>query len=377
MSKRKQQGTENFESKKLKHVQKEEKQEIKVPEITEIFADPTLDVTFKMLFGNDLNKDILISLLNSLLNFTGSREIVEVEINTNELPISFFSSEKGQSGITSSVDILCTNQGQQKIAIEMQGQRTKYFLAREQEYMAKLISGQVKEGEGKLYHDKVLETYIIVIGKANIFLGNTALRDQKLFEIDVKPIVMQTNEIVPGNKMHWKFFELPKFQESDNYKSISKESPLKEQWLEFLIDCSKQEEAPDRSEIIKRGYEIMKVATWSSDTQALYWKQKMNELDLIETQQELEYEAFERGEVKGKLKGEIKGEISKIKGFLDFGISSEQIIPKLKFLTHDKVKDKLDSNLTYIRDHLEDSDSDICDELGLVGSLSDFGTIDI
>jgi hypothetical protein len=26
-------------------------QEIKVPEITETFADPTLDVTFKMLFG--------------------------------------------------------------------------------------------------------------------------------------------------------------------------------------------------------------------------------------------------------------------------------------------------------------------------------------
>jgi predicted transposase/invertase (TIGR01784 family) len=355
-----------------KKTKREENPEAKVPEITETFADPTLDVTFKMLFGNDLNKNILISLLNSLLNFTGSREIVEVEINTNELPISFFSSEKGQSGITSSVDILCTNQGQQKIAIEMQGQRTKYFLAREQEYMAKLISGQVKEGEGKLYHDKVLETYIIVIGKANIFLGNTALRDQKLFEIDVKPMVMQTNEIVPGNKMHWKFFELPKFQESDNYKSISKESPLKEQWLEFLIDCSKQEEAPDRSEIIKRGYEIMKVATWSSDTQALYWKQKMNELDLIETQQELEYEAFERGEVKGKLKGEIKGEISKIKDLLDLGISKETITPKLKFLTQDKIREEFDHNFEYIRNHLEDTDSQICDELDLVGKLSDF-----
>jgi hypothetical protein len=32
------------------------------------FADPTLDVSFKMLFGQDKNKDILISLLNSLLN---------------------------------------------------------------------------------------------------------------------------------------------------------------------------------------------------------------------------------------------------------------------------------------------------------------------
>jgi len=356
-----------------KKTKREENPEAKVPEITETFADPTLDVTFKMLFGNDLNKDILISLLNSLLNFTDDKEIVEVEINSNELPISFFSSEKGQSGITSSVDILCTNQGQQKIAIEMQGQRTKYFLAREQEYMAKLISGQAKEGEGKLYHDKVLETYIIVIGKANIFLGNTALRDQKLFEIDVKPMVMQTNEIVPGNKMHWKFFELPKFQESDNYKSISKESPLKEQWLEFLIDCSKQEEAPDRSDIIKRGYEIMKVANWTPDQKALYWKQKMNEIAFLEAQQLQEeealikaHEAFE----KGQLRGEIKGEIGKIKMALENKWEDDKIVKKLKH-THDKftsIKEYFEQNPTQLTE--DDNESIIMGELGLLDDYS-------
>ena len=82
------------------------------------------------------------------------RKLFKVEINTNELPVYSFSKEKGESGITGSVDILCTNVGKQKIAIEIQGQRTKYFLAREQEYMAKLIASQVKEGEGKLYHLK-------------------------------------------------------------------------------------------------------------------------------------------------------------------------------------------------------------------------------
>lgn len=346
---------------------KEKEQKVNIPET---FADPTLDVTFKMLFGNDLHKDILISLLNSLLGFIGNKEIVEVQINTNELPISGFSSEKGQTGISSAVDILCTNKGKQKIAIEMQGQKTKYFLPREQEYMAKLIAGQVKEGEGKLYHKKVLETYIIVIGKANIFSGDTALKNQKLFEIDVKPMVIQTNEVIPGNKMFWKFFELPKFQESDNYQGINRDSSLKEQWLEFLINCSTQKEEPDRNEMIKKGYEIMKVAKWDNDTKVLYWKQKMNEQAILEVQEEtLEkvQEAFD----KGKLKGEIKGEISKIKDFFELGVLQEQIIPKLKFLTKDKVRDKIDTNLTYIQEHLEEADSDICDELGLVGDLSE------
>ena len=369
--------------KKRKIEEKKENQETKIPEIAETFADPTLDVTFKMLFGNDLNKDILISLLNSLLGFTGHKEIVEVEINSNELPVSFFSKEKGESGITSAIDILCTNKGKQKIAIEMQGQKTKYFLPREQEYMAKLISLQVKEGEGKLYHEKVLETYIIVIGKSNIFVGDTKLQNQKLFEIDVQPMVIQTNEIIPGNKMFWKFFELPKFQESDNYRTIDKDSALKEQWLEFLIDCSKKDEEPDRSEIIKRGYEIMKVANWTPDQKALYWKQKMNEIAFLEAQQLQEeeaiikaQEAFEKGiakgELQGKLKGEIKGEISKIKDLLELGISQEKIIPKLKFLTQEKVKGEFDHNFDYIRTHLEDTDSQICDELDLVGRLSDF-----
>jgi len=337
--------------------------------ITETFADPTLDVTFKMLFGDDNNKDILISLLNSLLGFVGNDEIIEVDINTNELPISFFSEEKRQSGITSAVDILCTNKGKQKIAIEMQGQKTKYFLAREQEYMAKLIAGQVKEGEGQQYDEKVLKTYIIVIGKANMFLGNTALKDQKLFEVDVQPVVIQTKEVVPGNKMFWKFFELPKFKESENYAHIDKDSSLKEQWLEFLIDCSTKQEKPDRSDIIKKGYEIMEVAKWEPDIKTLYWKQKMNEISLIETQEALKEEEYTRGEMKGKLKGEIKGEISKIKDFFDLEIPREKIIPKLKFLNDDKVKDNIESNLTYIQAHLDDSDSEICNELGLVGSL--------
>ena len=362
-------------SKKVKALKKLAESDIKIPEI---FADPTFDVTFKMLFGNDAHKDILISLINSLLGFQGEKEIIAVEINTNELPISKFSSDRGESGVTSAVDILCTNKGKHKIAIEMQGQRTKYFLAREQEYMAKLISNQVKEGEGKLYNEKVLETYIIVIGKANIFFGSTALKDQKLFELDIMPLVMQTYEVVPFNKMFWKFFELPKFKESSNYKSMSKDSPLKEQFLEFLLDCSEKEEEPDRDEIIKKAYEVMKVAKWDGDKKALYWKQRANEQDFLATQESLKDEMFEKGKIKGKIegkiegkiKGEIKGEISKVKALMEEGVPQEKIITKLKFLTQAKIFDKLASNLRYIQNHINDSDSFICDALGLVENLS-------
>ena len=368
MKKKNQENQDDNPKKKQKLNPKEEGQE------TEIFADPKYDVTFKMLFGNDENKDILISLLNSLLGFEGDKEIVEVEINSNELPVSVFSQAKGLSGVTSSVDVLCTNVGKQKIAIEMQRQKTKYFLAREQEYMAKLIAGQVKEGEGKKYDEKVLETYIIVIAKDNIFVGNTVLTDQKLFEIDVVPMVFQTGEIFPGNKMYWKFFELLKFEQSEGYKNIDKASPLKEQWLEFLLDCSQQKEEPDRNEIIKKGYGIMEVAKWNADTQALYWKQKVNEQDLLELQelatqeQELaKQEEFKKGEIKGELKGEIKS----VKTLTGLNIEMGQILGTLKFLLGDSEK-KTVENVSYIQGHINDSEEDICAHLGLLGDSGDF-----
>ena len=329
--------------------------------MTEKFADPTFDVTFKMLFGNEKHKDILISLLNSLLGFKGNREITEVEINSNEFPVSFVSSDKGESGISSSVDIVCINKGKQKIAVEMQRQKTKYFLAREQEYMSKLITNQVKEGEGQQYHEKVLETYIIIIGKSNIFTGNTALKDQKLYEIDVVPTIVQTQEVFPGNKMYWKFFELPKFAKSDSYKNITAGSPLKNQWLEFLVDCSKQSEEPERHEIIKRGYEIMEIAKWNPNTKVLYWKQKVNEQDLLETQEDAKKEAFD----KGKLKGEIKGEISKIKMGLENELPEEKILKKLNH-----TKEKFPEIKQYFAEHQsaleeDDNESILIGELGI------------
>ncbi|AVP88182.1 hypothetical protein phytr_12580 [Candidatus Phycorickettsia trachydisci] len=63
--------------------QKVKKQDYE-PDVPEIFGDPTYDVTFKMLFGTEHNKDISVSLLNSLLGFTGGKEIGEVQINTNK-----------------------------------------------------------------------------------------------------------------------------------------------------------------------------------------------------------------------------------------------------------------------------------------------------
>jgi len=129
------------------------------------------------------------------------------------------------------------------------------------------------------------------------------------------------------------------------------------------MKCVSQQRQLNKSEKVKKKYGVMKAITWEQEV--LSWKQRVTAQDILETQEELRREAFE----KGKIEGEIKGEISTIKALIKFKIPQEKIVTRVKFFTQDKVKEQLESNLIYIQNHLEDSDSDICDELGLVGNL--------
>ncbi len=337
----------------------------------EIFADPTYDVTFKMLFGNDKNKDILINFLNNLLDFKGEKEIIDAVIISNELPVEGFSSKKDKkSGIKSAVDVLCITTSGQEIAIEMQNKQKDYFLTRTQEYMSKLISGQVKEGQGAEYDTAVLDTHILIIGKQNMFRGKFALKNQNLFEIDVIPTIVQTGEEMPGNKMHWKFFELSKF--AKNYKGvvIDKLHSLKEQWLDFFLRCNTQNEIPDNiNDIIKKGYNIMKIANLSNEQKVLYWKEKQDELDALKEQellkQELAEKAFKEGEFKGiqkeKARSVVKNEISNIKFGIENELPEEKIVKKLNYTKpyFQVIQEHLNNG------HFDDTESVIGDHLHL------------
>lgn len=343
-------------------------QEKVIPEQT--FADPTYDSTFKMLFGNDQHLDILISLLNALLGFSGRKKITEINLQNNELPIPSIPRGNEKPYAKQAIDIICTNQAKQKIAVEMQGYKTPYFLARQQTYMAKLISGQIKEGIGKTYHEDILETHIIIIARNEIFSGDTTLQDPNLFEIDFFPACQQTGEMMPGNKMYWKFFELPKFARSDNYNTVDRESPIKEQWLEFLINCKSSTSIPERAAIIQKGYEIMEVSKWSPDLQAAYWKQKDeeeaiihgHEVELRESNARSKEEGKIEGKIEGNLEGEIKGEIGQIKLIIQLNADISTFRNSLNYLGDEQIAQLVG----YLNDgHLNETNEEIAQALHL------------
>lgn len=338
-----------------------------------VFADPTYDITFKMLFGSEQNKELLLSFINSLLSFEGGREVLEVEINSNELAQTNIGEIKG------SVDILCTSRDNQKIAVEMQRKDKNYYLARTQQYMSKLISGQVKTGENSIYHKAIMDTYLLSIEKENVFYGPYRLENEEIYEITVVPTVVETGQLVPGNKMHWKFFELPKFAKALEGQIPEERNSLKIQWLDFLVSCRKHTEIPENiAEIIKKGYEIMNRANWTPDQEALYWKacadavseREERENDIkkarLEAQEEGREEGREKGIKEGREEGKIEAEVAMIKTLINLGIENNNILSSLKNIPQNKASD----TILYVNDHLSDSDIQICIDLRLIGEFS-------
>jgi predicted transposase/invertase (TIGR01784 family) len=355
-------------------------------EIAEVllpFADPTFDTTFKMLFGSKEHGNILISLLNSLLDLSSAKKITALEIITETLQTPIFSYSAGESSISGAVDVLCTTTSGQKIAVEMQRAKQPYFLARTQHYMSKLISVQVNEKSGSEYHKEMLDTYILVLEKQNLFTGQHELSNKTIYEIEVEPTIKQTGEVFPGNKMHWKFFELSKFKEHNDSKNLTKDSSLKYQWLEFLIDCGNQLNEPDRHELIRKGYNIMKMMQWEGDKQALYWKEQTRELDFVESQKEEKEKAFadgkmegikegelkglEKGKLKGELVGKVKGEVGKIKFGLKYKVEQEKIAEELNYTKpfFTEIKDYFNST----PENFNKRDTMICEDLKLLGKI--------
>lgn len=314
----------------------------------DVFADPTYDATFKMLFGKQSNIEITKSFLNTMLNFIGTdNEIDDLKIISSDLI------QEDVKAIESAIDVRCKTVSGQDISIEMQRRGEDYFLARTQDYMAKILSSQVTKSDGgKKYYVSMDKTYMLVVSKAQLFLKDNAVVGDTpiMYEKTIVPMIKELGVEVPSNKMNWKFFEIPKFKNYIKDKEIHKESNLKEQWLDFFLNCSKDEETPeDRSEIIKRGYEIMKIANWTEEERNSYELSKIKEAYILKEEVAMKEEAEKVGFDKGKLKGEIKGEISQFKNFQKLGLKEEVYKDMFKYLKQD--------NFPYIQEHIDDTES--------------------
>lgn len=119
------------------------------------FIDLTSDFGFKKLFGEEPNKDLLLSFLNEV--FQGRKRIQDLEYTPNEALGNGL--DEGQAIF----DLVCTGSEGEKFIIEVQCAKQTHFKKRALFYTSRLISNQAPKGRRALWDYAITEVYLVAL----------------------------------------------------------------------------------------------------------------------------------------------------------------------------------------------------------------------
>ena len=98
------------------------------------FINPFTDVGFKRIFGQEINKDLLIDFLNGLLE--GEKHIVDIRFLDKEV-LPAFAQDRGVI-----YDVYCTNESGEQFIVEMQNRPQVNFRERALYYLSRAVARQ-------------------------------------------------------------------------------------------------------------------------------------------------------------------------------------------------------------------------------------------
>ena len=164
------------------------------------FINPFTDVGFKRIFGQEINKDLLIDFLNSLLE--GEKKIKDITFLDKELLPEF---EKDRSVI---YDVYCTDESGEQFIVEMQNREHAHFRERAVYYLSRAIARQGEKGSGWMFNLKAVY---------GVFFMNFRMPGQTKHKLrtDVELADRETGESF-SNKMRFIFLELPAFEKEED-----------------------------------------------------------------------------------------------------------------------------------------------------------------
>ena len=219
--------------------------------LRERYVNPYTDFAFKLLFGTDLNKEILIGFLNAL--FDGKQVIEDViYLNTEHLG----SKEIDRRAV---FDVYCENEKGEKILIEMQRGEQQFFKDRSIYYATYPIREQAIKGEIWNYELKA----VYVIGILNFALDDVSSSG---FRHEVKLMDTTTHEVF-FDKLTFVYLEMPKF-----HKTEQELDTLFDKWMFVLKNLARLMERPTslQERVFNRLFEAAEIAQFSKENLYAY-----------------------------------------------------------------------------------------------------------
>ncbi len=276
-------------------------------------VNPKIDLVFKKLFGVDKNKDLLISLINSML--TEDDKITTVTLkNTYNLPDYL-------DGKLSILDIKAEDEKGRRYNIEMQMIGHDDYGLRTLFYLAKAFIEQI--GASGKYKD-LNKTIVINIVDFEFFAETTENNEEKRYHREIAFRDVKTLEKYPQlDYFSVHFVELPKYNDDTN-----KVKSTLERWITFLNKAGELSKDNLPSELatdeIKKAVEELTIMYFDDKEKAYYERQQ---LLLMDEQSRLE-SAEKKGMEKGmeKVAKQMKAKGKPINEIIEFtGFTKEQI----------------------------------------------------
>ena len=220
------------------------------------FINPRTDYAFKKIFWSETSKDILISFLNAILDFSGTKnEIEEVEI------LDPYNAPKIKWLKDTYLDVTVKTIWWKTIIIEMQVLNVKWFDKRVLYNLCKKYANQIDEWEDYLKLKPVIALTI-----TDFIMFEELSKDKYISKHIIKE--KETNKIYNGD-LELVFLELPKFK-----KSLKELKTIQDKWIYFMREVDDMKVEPENYKKEKAFNHAFKIAStiWLSE----------EELELIE-----------------------------------------------------------------------------------------------
>ena len=227
----------------------------------EKYVNPYTDFGFKKLFGTELNKDLLISLLNALFDRSAQQSPGEPKQVVKDL--RYLPTEKLESyGERRAVfDVYCEGENGEKFIVEMQKASQDFFKDRSVFYSAFPITEQGKGGSDWDFHLNNVYT----VGILNFIFPDDEY-DKDCFHHEVKLIDVEDKHVF-YDKLTYVYLEMPKFNKTED-ELVS----MYDKWLFVLKNLSRLFERPAalQERVFTRLFEQAEIARFTPDESRFY-----------------------------------------------------------------------------------------------------------
>lgn len=283
----------------------------------ERYINPYTDFAFKLLFGTELNKELLISFLNALLH--GEEHIKEITyLNSEHLETQ----ERDRRAV---FDIYCENEQGEKFLVEMQKGEQAFFKDRSIYYATFPIREQAIKGSEWNYQLKAVYTVAIL----NFVFDD---KDDDYFHHEVKLVDMRTKKVF-YDKLTFIYLEMPKFNKTE-YELET----MFDKWMFVLRNLSRLMERPValQERIFERLFKAAEIANFDRKELIEYEDSLKNYRDwysVVSTaEQKGRKEGIQEGIEKGIQEGEKKKQYEIARNLKSLGIAPD-IIAKTTEMT--------------------------------------------